>query len=587
MAYDLLIKNGRVVDGSGEPAFQADIAVSQGKIVGVGKYKGAAAARVIDADGRVVAPGFIDHHTHFDPQALWDPYCGSSAHNGHTTIIVGQCGQVIAPTRPGDGEWYLEFFSDAEQIPLSVLKQGVDVTWESVADYMNALGKRRGVNVGTLIGHSGIRRYVMGEASGERAEATPEELAEMQRLIREAMYAGALGFSTAPLDRGDPAGTATDAERWALGSVLGELGTGIFQVSGGAPGGIFSSRQVAHELSARTGRPSIYNLVSQPIERPEEWREHLNWLEESFKSGARAYGSCTSVVAGAIFDLRRGLNVPQDEDITDPEGIFHGMPTWDRVMARPYAERMQMFRDPEIRRAMSAEAVEGTVAAQGPMTDRRGRARGFFNRRWDLVQVFMTARGQNRHLEGKSIVQIAKEQGKGVMDAFLDLSLEEDLQTCFIAIDRNSDAKAQREILGSHYTVIGTSDGGARPHTADRHEYSTHLLGHWVREQQAMTLEDAVYRLTGKTALMHDLNDRGLIAPGKAADITIFDPDTIAPKPREPVDDLPGGGVQVKREAVGIDYVVVNGAVLLDGGKLTDALPGQIVRGPLYQAARA
>ena len=587
MAYDLLITNGRVVDGSGEPAFQADVAVSQGKIVGVGKCKGAAAQRVIDAEGRVVAPGFIDHHTHFDPQALWDPYCGSSAHNGHTTIIVGQCGQVIAPTRPGDGEWYLEFFSDAEQIPLSVLKQGVDVTWESVADYMDALGKRRGVNVGTLIGHSGIRRYVMGEASGERAQATPEELAEMQRLIRDAMYAGALGFSTAPVDRGDPAGTATDAERWALGGVLGELGTGIFQVSGGAPGGIFSSRKVAHELSARTGRPSIYNLVSQPIERPEEWREHLDWLEQSFKSGARAYGSCTSVVAGAIFDLRRGLNVPQDEDITNPEGIFHGMPTWDRVMARPYQERMQMFRDPEIRKALSAEAVEGTVAAQAPMTDRRGRARGFFNRRWDLVQVFMTARGQNRHLEGKSVADIAREQGKGVMDAFLDLSLDEDLQTCFIAIDRNSDPKAQKEILGSRYTVIGTSDGGARPHTADRHEYSTHLLGHWVREQQAMSLEDAVYRLTGKTALMHDLNDRGFIAPGKAADITIFDPDTVAPKPREPVDDLPGGGVQVKRESVGIDYVLVNGEVLLESSKLTDALPGQIVRGPLYQASSA
>ena len=157
MTYDLLIRNGRVVDGSGEPAFQADVAVHQGKIVGVGKSLGAA-KRTIDAEGRVVAPGFIDHHTHFDPQAVWDPYCGSWVHNGHTTVIVGQCGQVIAPVRPGDGEWYLEFFSDAEQIPLPVLKAGVDVTWESVGDYLNALGKKRGINVGTLIGHSGIRR---------------------------------------------------------------------------------------------------------------------------------------------------------------------------------------------------------------------------------------------------------------------------------------------------------------------------------------------------------------------------------------------------------------------------------------------
>jgi N-acyl-D-amino-acid deacylase len=585
MAYDLLIRNGRVVDGTGEPAFVADVAVADGKIVGVGKYAGAAARRTLDAEGRVVAPGFIDHHTHFDPQAVWDPYCGSSAHNGHTTVVVGQCGQVIAPVRPGDGEWYLEFFSDAEQIPLGVMKAGLEVSWESVGDYLDTLAKRRGVNVGTLVGHSGIRRYVMGEAAAERVQATPDEMAAMKRLVAEAMRAGALGFSTAPKDRGDPAGTCDDDERWQLASVLGELGTGVFQVAGGAPGGTAATREVARQLALRTGRPSIYNLVSQPIAQPDEWEKHLKWLEDSFNGGARCYGSCTSVVAGAIFDLRRGLNVPQDEDITHPEGIFRGMPTWDKVMALPYRERMRAFRDPELRRALSAEAVEGAVAAGG-MTDRRGRGRGVFNRRWDLVQVFMAQYPRNRGLEGKSVAEIARLQNKSVMDAFLDLSLDEDLQTCFIAIDRNTDPKAQKHILGSRYTVIGTSDGGARPHTADRHEYSTYLLGHWVREEQAMTLEDAVHRLTGKTAMMHDLDDRGFIAAGKAADITIFDPDTIAPKPREPVADLPGGGVQVKREAVGIDHVIVNGTVLLENGQLTGALPGQIIRGPLYQGDR-
>src|SRR4029077_10639161 len=284
MAYDLLIKNGRVVDGSGEPAFQADVAVQDGKIVGVGKSNGAAAKRTIDAAGRVVAPGFIDHHTHFDPQAVWDPYCGSWVHNGNTTVIVGQCGQVIAPVRPGDAEWYLEFFSDAEQIPLPVLKAGVDVSWESVGDYLNALGKKRGINVGTLIGHSGIRRYVMGEASSERVKATDDEMAAMKRLIREAMYDGALGFSTAPKDRGDPAGHCVDDERWELASVLAELGTGIFQVAGGPRGGTTAPREVARQLAARSGRPSIYNLVSDPIANPEEWQKHLAWLEDQFKT---------------------------------------------------------------------------------------------------------------------------------------------------------------------------------------------------------------------------------------------------------------------------------------------------------------
>jgi len=248
---------------------------------------------------------------------------------------------------------------------------------------------------------------------------------------------------------------------------------------------------------------------------------------------------------------------------------------------------MQAFRDPALRQSLSAEAVEGTVAQERPGTDRRGRARGFFNRRWDLMQVFMTQRERNRGQEGKSITQIAQEQGKSVMDAFLDLSLDEELQTFFICVDRNTDPAAQKQILGSPYTVIGTSDGGARPHSADRHEYSTHLLGYWVREQQVMSLEEAVHRLTGRTAQMHDMHDRGFVAAGKVADLVIFDPDTIASKPREPVADMPAGGVRVKRDAIGIDHVIVNGTVLLDDGVLTDALPGQIVRGPLYQAGHA
>jgi N-acyl-D-aspartate/D-glutamate deacylase len=583
MAYDLLIKDGRIVDGSGGPSFTADVAVHQGKIVGVGRFN-ASATRIINAEGRAVAPGFIDHHTHYDPQALWDPLCSYTVQNGNTSVIVGQCGQVLAPARPGDHDWYLEFFAAAETIPLSAIHQGVNFTWESIAEYLEALSQRRGVNVGALIGHSGIRRYVMGEASWRRAEATPEELAAMQQLVRDGMRAGALGFSTAPEGRGDPAGAAPDAERWALGSVLGELGTGIFQVSGGAPGGSATSHRVARELSLRTGRPAIYNLVSQELEHPDGWQEHLHKLEESFKSGARAYGSCISVPAGPIFNLRLGLDVPQDEDLINPHSLFQGMPTWDAVMARPYEERIRAFRDPATRQALSAEAVEGTVAQVTPGSDRRGRARGYFNRRWDLVQVFMTYQERNRQFEGKSIEQLARDQGKSTMDAFLDLAVDEDLQTYFICVDRNIDVEAQRQILGSPYTVIGTTDGGARPYTMDRYEYSTHLLGYWVRQKQIMSLEEAVYRLTGKTALMHDLQDRGFLAPGQAADIVIFDPETIASKPREPVYDLPDGGVRVKREAVGIDYVLVNGEVLLESGEHTGALPGQVLRGPLYHA---
>ena len=588
LAYDLLIKNGRVVDGSGEPSFSADVAVKNGKIVGVGKFS-ESATRTIDADGRVVAPGFIDHHTHYDPQAMWDPLCSFTAQNGNTSVIVGQCGLVLAPVRPDAQDWYLELFYNMEAIPLTAMRNGVNFTWESIPEYLNALGRRRAINAGALIGHSGVRRYVMGEAAQQRT-ATPEEIEAMREVVREGMLAGALGFSIGIFaDQGVPffkipvpSSVATDEERYALGDVLGEVGTGVFQVSGGAPGGIFGAAGIAEELSRRTGRPAIYNLISQEISKPDEWKEHLQHLEEAFKSGSRPYASCVSVTAGPVFNLRQGLDTAEDEDLISPRTVFQGMPTWDSVMAQPIRERTQSF--PRPRDPQGAEAVEG-IGGEGSY--RVGMREIGFNRRWDLVQVFMTYHQRNWKFAGKSIQQIAQEQGKDIMDAFLDLALDEDLETRFQVTDRNIDVESQRQILGSPYTVIGTTDGGARPDKQDRYEYSTHLLSYWVREKQIMSLEEAVYRMTGKTALMFDLHDRGFIAPGKAADITIFDPDTIASKPRMPVHDLPGSNVlHVKRDAIGIDYVIVNGEVLLEGGEHTGALPGQVLRGPLYSGDR-
>ncbi len=584
MAYDLLIKNGKVVDGSGEPSFMADVAVKQGKIVGVGKFN-ESAKRTIDAEGRVVAPGFIDHHTHYDPQAMWDPLCGSTAHNGNTSVIVGQCGLVLAPVRPGDEEWYLDMFATMEDIPRSALTNGVKFGWESVGDYLNALGQNRGVNAGALIGHSGVRRYVMGEAAQERV-ATPEEIEAMRDAVRKGMQAGALGFSIGDFaDLGEslfgvkvPSSVATDEERLAVADVLGEVGTGVFQVNGGSPGGMVGQAQTARELARRTGRPAIYNILFQEVSRPDHWKEHLQILEESFRAGTRAYASCVSVTFGPVFNLRHGLDTVEDEDLISPQIVFRGMPKWDEVMAQPVAERIRSFRDPAIRSALSAEAVEGS-GFEGSY--RMAGNQMNFNRRWDLVEVFMTFQEKNRKFAGMSVAELAKAQGKGIMDAFLDLSLDEDLETSFQVVQGNVDDESQREILGSPYTVIGTTDGGARPSKQDRYEYSTNLLAHWVREKGIMSLEEAVYRMTGKTALMFDLHDRGFIAPGKAADITIFDPDTIASKARIPANNLPGGGLQVTRDAVGIDYVIVNGEALLEGGEHTGALPGQALRGPL------
>ena len=422
MAYDLLIKNGLVIDGTGGPSYYADVAVQNGRIVGVGKFTDTA-ARVIDAEGRAVAPGFIDHHTHYDPQALYDPLCSSTVQNGNTTVIVGQCGQVLAPARPGDHDWYMEFFSDREDVPLQAMRRGIDFSWETIAEYMDALGRKRGVNAGILIGHSGVRRYVMGEEATHRVEATPEEIETMRAVVREGMKAGALGFSTGAGNT-SPCGIATDNERYALAAVLGEVGTGVFQIAGGSDRGLYGPLELSKELSLQTGRPAMYNLISQQINAPaDEWKDHLNRLEEAFKAGARAYGSCLSVTAGPIFNLRQGLDTAQDEDLVSPHIMFQGMSTWDSVMALPVEERMKSMRDAEIRASLSAEAVEGSIAQGDTGTDRRGRAMRGFNRRWDLVEVFMTYQEHNRKVEGKSIEQLAQDQGKGVMDAFLGLVL--------------------------------------------------------------------------------------------------------------------------------------------------------------------
>src|SRR3989475_11858296 len=328
---DLLIKNGRVVDGSGQAAFYADVAVQAGKIVGVGKCH-AAARHTINAEGRVVAPGFIDHHTHFDSQAMWDPLVNSTSLNGNTSIIVGQCGAVIAPVRPGDGDWYLRMFNAMEGVPLASQRAGVDVAWETIPQYLDAIERRRGINVGAFVGHSGVRPYVMGEAAQER-EANPDESAAMHQQVREGMLAGALGFSVANVvGQGEglfggkvPSAVATDAERYALGSVLGELGTGGFQVSGGAPGGFRGPAMIAQELSRRTGRPAIYNLLAQEINKPDEWQEHLSLLETAFKAGIRAYGSCLSATPPAVFFLRGGCGGLGGEGMVSPTTRVPGL----------------------------------------------------------------------------------------------------------------------------------------------------------------------------------------------------------------------------------------------------------------------
>jgi N-acyl-D-aspartate/D-glutamate deacylase len=564
MEYDLLIRNGRIIDGSGMPGYRSDISVKDGKIVEIGKLSGSA-ERVIDVDGLVVAPGFIDNHTHFDAQVTWDPLCSNSCDHGATSVIIGNCSLSLAPVRPGTQERLSGFLSYVEAIPMDVLNT-IDVSWESVAEYMDTLDSGLGVNVGNLMGHSAIRYYVMGDAAQERA-ATDEEIEEMRTVVRDGMLAGALGLSISrnaghfdPRGVNVPALWAEEKEIFAICDVLRELGTGIIQSGGG--NGAEVKTGLMSRLSEATGRPVVYNTLLHNLKYPGQWKEQMAKIDETVAKGIRAYPMCTPNAITDFFTMRNTQS-------------FRGLPTWHPILIAPDDEKLRAYADPEIRKKLHEEAVEFKLDFTPT---------GISREWWDHITVQQTVLPKNKNLEGKTIGEIAKEQGKGVIDALLDLAIEENLDTAFLQSEVNVDEAAVAEILNYPNALIGLSDGGAHVQFQAGFGYSTRLLSEWVREKQAMSLETAVKRLTFESASIFGLHDRGLLQPGMVADIVIFDPDTVRPLPNEVVHDFPGGAMRMRQPAEGIRMTIVNGQVLMEDGKHVGSLPGRLLRNTHYRA---
>ncbi len=563
MAYDLLIKNGRIIDGSGRPAFNGDVAVARGRIVELGRLDGAA-RRVIEADGRVVAPGFVDNHCHYDAQAFWDPLCTFSSHHGATTVIIGNCSLALAPVKAPERRKLAGMLSYVEAIPMDVLEAGVPWTWETFPEYMGAIGQRLGVNVGTLVGHSAIRLYAMGEQCSDRP-ATDAELAAMRRVLREAIDAGALGLSiTRNMNHFDiegkriPAACAPESELFALADVLREAGTGVIQCGGGTnpemKDGLLS------RISQASGRPIMYNTLLEQARQPGRWQQHLEHVEATARQGIRAIPLCNP---GSVVNRFTMQNCQ----------VFRGMPTWLPILQASDDEKLSAYRNPEMRETLRAEVD----APLGPDST--------FSKRWDLMVVEEPVLGKNRGLRGRHIAEIAAEQGKHPLDAFLDLAVEEDLETVFSLGEINMDTEAVAQILGSPYAVVGLSDGGAHVQFHSNVSNPTRLLGYWVREKGIMSLELAVRRLTFDSASAFGIYDRGLIQPGMAADLVVFDPDTVAPVREDVVHDFPANGWRMRELAEGTHYTVVNGEVLMEKGTHTGSLPGRVLHNARYQAA--
>ncbi len=555
--YDLVLKGGRIYDGSGMPSYYGDVAIQDGKIVEIGRINGGA-KRTVNVDGLAVAPGFIDPHTHLDAQLFWDPLGTSSCFHGVTSVVVGNCGLSLAPAKPEDRDAVIKSFVRVEAISRRVLEAGIKWQWTSTSEYLDALDTRLGINAAALVGHIAVRHYVMGEDAVER-QATAEEIAKMKQLVRQGMEAGAVGFSTNQNPRHiredkKPVASrlASDEELGSLLDVLGEMNAGVVQLSGG---GADARGRIAYAaaMARRTGRPVLWQSINHSWSRPDHWK---GMLESTAKVIQEEGLQIFAMTQAKPFQNRYTLLNAQ---------CFDEFPTWKAAMFGPVETRKQMFTDPHVRKKLRAEAIEDPSPS-------------VFPRRWDVIFVDHVKLSKNKPLERKSVQEVAAMQGKDGLDCFLDLSLEENLETRFVHTNTQGDPSAVCEILKHPAVMIGQSDAGAHMGYDARFGYSTAFLGCWVRDHGIMNLADAVNKLTFRVASVFGLNDRGLLRRGFAADIAIFDPATVNTQEPEYVQDLPGNETRMIQNATGVPYTIVNGEIVIEDGAATEARPGKVLR---------
>ena len=500
MPYDLLIKNGTIVDGTGAPRFQGDVAITNGRIAAVGKVTDGA-KRVIDAAGLVVAPGFIDLHTHYDAQVFWDPLCTSSSWHGVTSVITGNCGFTLAPCRPEDREYLTHMLAVVEDMPLAALKAGIPWGWEDFAGYLAALEQRpKAINIGCYVGHSAVRRYVMG-ADCRRA-ATEEEITRIQAVMTAALRAGALGVSSSRLPvhvdgegKPVPSSYAELPELLALSRALREVGRGVMEVTAK----MVLMPQSEHEagdledlvaLAKESGRPVTWASVRYTPKYP---GRSLFILAEVTKAMAREGVRLYPQIGCRPFEFYLNWQKLMP--------VFAHLPTWRKAMFLPLKEKVAALADPATRAAMRTELAGAT----------------FFNG-WQYVMVKEAKRPEHKALEGQSITALAAAQGKDPLEAYLDLCVAEECSTDFTYLAMDTEEEPMGRMLKDPHTLLET-DAGAHLSSLCNADFPTYVLAHWVRETGVLSLEEAVARLTARPAEAFGLADRGRLTPGLAADV--------------------------------------------------------------------
>ena len=557
MAYDILIKNGMIVDGSGAPAFRSDLAVNAGRIVEIGQISDGA-TRVIDASDLIVAPGFIDPHTHYDAQICWDPLVTCSSWHGVTSVIMGNCGVGLAPCKPAERDIAMANLVHVEAIPYDVLNTGLPWDWESFPQYMDAAAQRGiGINVGFLAALSPFRQFVMGNEAMER-EASAEETAQISALLGKALDAGALGFSLTVMPqhigyKAQPLACrlASRDELRAYAGTLKERGRGTIEIALTKQPSTVSEKEYAllELLVTESERPVTWLNLRDRNDKPEAWSDTLDQVSPLLARGSRPQVAVRPLTVE--FNLRNPF-------------LFASMRSMKPIFGEASLEdQKRVYADPAFRRAFAADLEH----------------RPLYRDIWEQTQVKEATKPALKVLEWQTITQIARDRSTAPLDVFFDLALEDDLKLDYMLprLDMNEERVAKK--FSDPRTLIGISDGGAHVDMLCNAGYPTYLLGTFVRDKQAITLEHAVQRITSEPAQYFGLPDRGILSPGMAADIAIFDLNTVScPERPEVRHDLPGGGKRLVTPSEGVQYTIVNGQILYEDGKHVGGLPGQVLR---------
>ena len=566
MSYDLIIKNGMVVDGSGDARYRGDIGVKDGKIVKIGRINGEIAEDVIDAEGHVVTPGFVDGHTHMDAQIFWDQLGSCSCYHGVTTAVMGNCGFTLAPCRESEADLVFRNLERAEDIDREAMLQGVKWEWETYPEYMDVVDKLpKGINYAGYVGHSALRTYVMGERAFDE-EATGDDMVAMKAAVQEAVRAGALGFSTSRSpshmtsdDRRVASRVAPDEEVSDIVRAMGETGAGIFQLAmkRGHTDVMMNVYRDLAALSKETGRAITFGSLSRK-EYPGQWKLLYRLIEEENLKGAHIFTQVHS----------REINSLLSFETSTP---FDNWDVWRDFRRMPLETQGEKLKnDPILRRRLIDIANR---PYDGP------EVLGAEPRPPEWNTFYVMDRIPRPH---RSVAAIATERGVTPAEAMIEVALEHDLKVFFRKPFANENQDDALELMKHPCSNVTFSDSGAHVSQIMDSSLQTHLLSHWVREEGAFTLEEAVRMITYDTATSWVFHDRGLLREGMIADITIFDPDSIEPRMPEVVNDLPSGAKRLKQYAQGMLATIVAGEVVLKENQHTGALPGQLLRGPLF-----